>query len=98
LSRHISRAERWIKKGHEEYVCDEGVVHKDQNSGCKTWVGLVKNGFGYKVIGRGFKRARNAMIAVEDAAKKLEREVNELPPIHFHAHVFPWLGVEHEYK
>lgn len=94
LSRHISRAERWTQRGHEEYVCDDGVVHKDQDAGCKTWIGLVKDGFSMRIVGKGFKRARNAMIAVEEAAKKIKRE--ELPPIRFQAHVFPWLGVEHE--
>jgi len=90
LSRHISRNERWKKTDNiEEYTCDLGVVTKDRSSGSKTWLALVKEGFGLQVCGRGFKRARNAMIAVEEAAAKLKRgDGKTLPPIQFPAHIF----------
>jgi hypothetical protein len=88
LSRHISRAERWNKTDRkEEYVSEFGVVHKDRYGG-NVWVGLVKDGFGTRVVGRGYKRARNAMIAVEEAAKAIKEKGSPLPPIRFPAHIF----------
>jgi hypothetical protein len=90
LSKHISRNERWKKAGNniEEYTSDLGLVVKDRSDGSQTWMGLVKEGFGLRICGRGFKRARNAMIAVEEAAERMKRFGSPLPPIQFPAHIF----------
>lgn len=78
-----NRNERWKKSERDhEYVSDLGVVQRDNSN---TWVGIINEGFGTRTVGRGYTRARNAMIAVEEAAKSKKPQ---LPPIHFPANIF----------
>ena len=89
MSRHISRNERWKRDGKEEhYVSEFGEVRKDHSNGNKTWLALVKDGYGLYVCGREFKRARNAMMCVETEYVKRDRNKISLPPIKFPARIF----------
>lgn len=76
----MSEHRRWLKNDSGEYVSKFGVVKKDNG----FWVGLVKEGFGYRICGREFEKVRDAMIATEKAFQ----EGSPLPPIQFPAHIF----------
>jgi len=74
MSKHISRNERWkATEMTEEFESEDGVVRKDRLGNPNHWVGLVRDGSGLVLVGRDFKRARNAMIAVEEAAIRVKR-------------------------
>jgi hypothetical protein len=89
LSKHIGRKKRWEKTGLEKFESDDGIVQKDPNDGSHTWTAYVKEGFSHRCVGRGYKRARNAMMVVEEAAEHNRRnETSRLPPIRFQAHIF----------
>ncbi len=78
----MSRQVKWTRTNVEEYTSESGIVLRDSET---TWAGLVKEGFGLKICGRGFLKARSAMTAVEEAAKSKKQD---LPPIHIPARIF----------
>ena len=84
MVKHLGRDEQWKRNNPEEYTSDFGIVKKFNN----TWVSLVKEGFSYRICGKGFVRVRSAMDAAEEAAERLKLKGSPLPPIHFPAHIF----------
>lgn len=83
MSKHTNH-ERWTKTDNSAYTSNLGVVLKDESSESITWVALVKEGFGFRICGKGFTKVRDAMVAAEEASK-----VKNLPPIRFPARIFP---------